>query len=260
MLIAKASKSLKNKPAGTLQIYRNKNSYQYYYRSTPNVKNGTYISKKRMPFIRALAQKSYDQKFLTAAETLRKDILAFPDQYCSPHGMHAFYQFLASVYENLTPARQELVTPYVLPDEMFIQSWLAVEYVGNPFKPDDPELYTNRRERVRSKSEKMIADKLLDLQIPYRYEYPIHIRRLGTVHPDFMILDILTRENVMFEHFGRMHEARYVNKTLTKLEAYEEDGWHLGDSFLFTMESSDHIINMAHFEKIIRRRFPYISS
>ena len=260
MLIAKANKSLKNKPAGTLQVYRNKSSYQYYYRSTPNVKNGTYISKKRMPFIRALAQKSYDQKFLTAAETLRKDILAFPDRYCIPQGMHAFYQLLAAVYENLTPARQELVTPYVLPDDMFIQSWLAVEYVGKPFDPDDPELYTNRGERVRSKSEKMIADKLLDLQIPYRYEYPIYIRRLGTVHPDFMMLDILTRENVMFEHFGRMHEARYVNKTLTKLEAYEEDGWHLGDNFLFTMESSDHIINLTHFEKMIRRRFPYISS
>ncbi len=165
-LIKQARKSLASKPAGSLQIRTNKNSYQYYY-AKPDTEKITYIRKKKMSFIRSLAQKQYDQKFLAAAEILRKEIPA-SSKYCGRSGMHAFYQYLASVYENLSPARQELVTLYVMPDEMFIQSWLAAEYTGKPFSENAPEITTENGERVRSKSENMIADRLLRLGIAYR--------------------------------------------------------------------------------------------
>ena len=83
-------------------------------------------------------------------------------------------------------------------------------------------------------------------------------KKLGKVYIDFTFLDIWNRQNVIYEHFGRMQDADYCSRNLIKLEVYEEEGWHLGEDFLFTMESDDHIINMDHFERLIRHRFPWL--
>ena len=50
------------------------------------------------------------------------------------------------------------------------------------------EIYTERGERVRSKSEKIIADKLFLQNIPYHYERPIYLKGFGMVYPDFCCL------------------------------------------------------------------------
>jgi hypothetical protein len=252
-----ANKSLMHKPEGSLQICRNKNTEQYFYRSAPGIKKGEYIRKEKMAFIRALAQKNYDQQFLAAVDDLEKKLKSgyMPWDYNS---MHDFYQFLASVFQNLTPGRQKLVTPYVMPDKMYIQAWLNFPYMGKPFQPDDPVIETRRGERVRSKSEKFIADKLWEMKLPYRYEFPLITQKLGTIFPDFTLLDIQNRQNVILEHFGRMQDENYCNRTLTKLEVYEQEGWYLGEGFLFTMESAKHLIDLKHFERLIQHRFPYL--
>ena len=50
------------------------------------------------------------------------------------------------------------------------------------------EYYTIKGERVRSKSEKIIADELYRYQIPYKYEFPLtlatHNRNIQ-LYPDF---------------------------------------------------------------------------
>lgn len=252
-----ANKSLLRKPEGSLQICRNKNTEQYFYRSAPNVKKGEYIKKENMTFIRELAQKSYDKLFLAAVDDLEKKLKSWymPWDYSS---MYDFYQFLAAVYQDLTPARQELVSPYVMTDEMYIQAWLDSPYIGKPFHPNDLMIETRNGERVRSKSEKLIADKLLEMGLPYRYEFPLFTQKLGTLYPDFTLLDIRNRQNVIHEHFGRMQDENYCNRTLTKIEIYEQEGWHLGDGFLFTMESDKHIIDLKHFERLIQNRFPWL--
>lgn len=257
-LRGKASESLINKPDGYLQILGNKNTDQYYYHTSAENKKRIYISKKEMDFIRALAQKNYDQKFLAAAAELERKMKSSRILW-DYSNMHDFYQFLGSVYEDLSPARQKLVIPYVMPDEMYIKTWQSVEYTGKSFKSDAPVILSRRGERVRSKSEKIIADMLLEMKLPYRYEYPIVTRKLGTVYPDFTLLDYWNRQIVLLEHFGKMQDADYCNRNLTKIEIYEEEGWHLGESFLFTMESDKHIINMQHFERLIQKRFPWLS-
>ena len=62
----------------------------------------------------------------------------------------------------------------------------------NPY-PKTEELVTNNGEIVRSKSEKIIADLLFMLGIPYVYECPLDTPG-GTIYPDFTILDISTRD------------------------------------------------------------------
>lgn len=55
---------------------------------------------------------------------------------------------------------------------------------------------------MRSKSEKIIADKLYSMGIPYRYEYPLVLERDIVVYPDFTILKIGEQKTLYLEHLG----------------------------------------------------------
>ena len=77
------------------------------------------------------------------------------------------------VYDTLNPYRRELVSPLILSDKEYVNQWLKVEYQGKHFDEEAGIIITEKGERVRSKSEKIIADKLYAMGIPYRYECPI---------------------------------------------------------------------------------------
>ena len=102
-------------------------------------------------------------------------------------------------------------------DEEYAKRWQELEYTGKAFADDAPEIITERGERVRSKSEKIIADKLYMLGIPYRYEYPLVLEGNITIYPDFAILRMPQREEVYLEHFGMMDDEDYVENVLMKL-------------------------------------------
>lgn len=66
----------------------------------------------------------------------------------------------------------------MLKQEEFIKNWEKKEYEGKSFFMGCPEYYTTKGERVRSKSEVIIADSLYRANVPYRYEYPLYLERL----------------------------------------------------------------------------------
>ena len=170
---------------------------------------------------------------------------------------------------KLRPARRLLITPVTLTDSQYAAQWQAVPWKGLPFAPDSPDYTTARGERVSSKSEVIIADTLARHGIPYRYEYPLELnyRRNGrggtsrsdlkdtpthgadtvnsetsyrpgrTVHPDFLCLNVRTRAEFYWEHFGLMDEPDYLERTLAKIKDYAESDILPGKNFLFTMES-----------------------
>lgn len=50
------------------------------------------------------------------------------------------------------------------------------------------EIYTQKGERVRSKSEKTLADYFYYHGIPYKYECPLLLKGFGIIYPDFTFL------------------------------------------------------------------------
>ncbi len=48
-----------------------------------------------------------------------------------------------------------------------------------------PVIITEKGERVRSKTEKMLADFFYRKEILYRYEKPLYLKGYGIVYPDF---------------------------------------------------------------------------
>ncbi|MBP3736941.1 MAG: hypothetical protein J6I56_07970 [Lachnospiraceae bacterium] len=63
-----------------------------------------------------------------------------------------------AVFEKEGTLRQTFLTPVILPDEQYRKEWLDTAYEKKPFQEDTPEHYTQIGERVRSKSEVLIAD------------------------------------------------------------------------------------------------------
>ena len=104
------------------------------------------------------------------------------------------------------------------------------EYKGKEFREDTPLIRSERRERVRSKSEKILADFFYRNQIPYKYECPLHLKNFGTVYPDFTFLSAKTGQEIYWEHDGRMDDPVYAQNAIRKIYAYEENGIYPGSA------------------------------
>ena len=157
---------------------------------------------------------------------------------------------IEDIYENMSLPRQELITPVVLPDDRYITAWLNEEYQGMPFD-NAGSFYSAKGIRVRSKAEVMIADMLEHYDIPYRYEYPITLNGLGLVLPDFYCLNISSRKEIIWEHFGMMDNIAYANKNIKKIAAYEQNGYYAGDNMIMTFESSQVVLDSNLIKKKI---------
>ena len=150
------------------------------------------------------------------------------------------------IYFNLSDERQLLVRPVYLTDEQFIKEWENYKYTPKEFEKNDPEHYSARNERVRSKSEAIIADTLSDMGIPYRYECPIYLKGYGIIHPDFAVLHVKQRRSMFLEHLGKMDEFSYNERTMNRLSLYEKNGIFPGEQLVLTHETRRNPLNRKY--------------
>lgn len=248
-IIESTTASAKNAPEGSLRITHRNHRTQYYYKSKEDSrtgKAGTFIKKENVMLAHSLAQGAYDKKLLSIAQNNLAQILQFLDNY-HPDA-------LEKAYNRLNPQRKKIVTPRVISEEEFVQEWSSVTFQGKDFEKGVAEIYTNKGERVRSKSEKIIADMLLSNGVPYRYEYPILLRGLGTVYPDFTVLNIKTRKEMYWEHLGMMDNADYCEKALHKIDAYIKNDILSGDRLIITHETLRQPLKTVSIEKMIQSK------
>ena len=239
----------KDKLSGKLRIQKKGNSVQYYHvKVEPNPQNNsnqTYIPKKNITLARNLAQRDYDNKLLQEIDNRQKAVSRFLKEYPQAG--------LESTYEELNEYRKKLVHSIIETDEEYAKIWLSAPYVRKIVGEDVPEIFTENGERVRSKSEKMIADKLKQLGIPYRYEAPLKLGRATILHPDFTILNIRERKEYYYEHFGLMDNPEYIESTLKRIGLYEKNGIYPGDKLLFSWETVAMPLNMKVVEGMMKK-------
>ena len=243
--IGNTKKRLLKAPAGTLRISKNHNKLQYYHRKWEGDSCGKYLTRKDHPIAQKLAQKDYDERLLKVLEEQLKSIEQFLKNYdpAAPQ----------KVYENLSDPRKALVKPEFLTDEEFVKRWLSEPYNKLGFKKDDPEFYTTRGERVRSKSEVIIAEALARHNVPYRYEYPIYQDGIPIGAPDFNCLNVRLRKVYYWEHLGMLGNEEYVNRNVKKLETYTLAGDFDESRLILTFETDKHPLNTKVVEEKIRR-------
>jgi len=169
-----------------------------------------YACEKDKKLVRQLCQKDYDQRILSKAQKELKELEKLYDNYED--------KSYESVYQKLHPVRQHLITPIRLPDNEYIKQWEAVSYIPKGFDPDFPEYYTDKGERVRSKSEILIENALQKHHIPYRFEYPYQLDSYSPViHPDFTVLNVRKRKEYIWEHMGKMDDEGYRDYALNRI-------------------------------------------
>ena len=245
--ITKLDNKSKYKPEGHIKIANKKSKCQYYYVEKGDGSSkgnyGRYMKKDELPLIKAIAQRDYDDIALRKAKERKKCIETFINKYSKND--------LKELYNKTHPQRRLLIETDIISDEEYVRRWLAVEYKGKG--GIDEDIITERGECVRSKSEKIIADKLYMLGIPYRYEYPLELENGKRVYPDFTLLNKRTRQEYYLEHFGKMDDIDYCTTAIRKIETYEKSGIYPGEKLLMTYETGKYPLNMMLVEQMIHK-------
>lgn len=245
-IIKEKETSLQNTPEGIINITQSPhNGVQYYYKKDSSDSQKKYMKKRELPLIKKICQKDYDQKVLKSAQNELLQLERLNRNYPK--------QTYEEIYEKMNMNRQELITPVVLPDTEFIKEWERFEYAQKPFSENSPEYYTEKGERVRSKSEILIANALNKHNIPYRYECPLHLKGYGWIHPDFTVLNVRLRKVFYWEHLGKMDDSEYIENTLQRISMYEKNNIFPGKTLILTHETLKHPINTKDIESVITR-------
>ena len=239
-------KRLINVPEGNLRITSSGKHIQYMHckeKDGKYQKQGEYLKKENMSLVRRLAQKSYDQKIKRLADKRLRQIQNINKDYTDND--------IELIYTNMNINRQALVTPVEKTWQQKVAEWKSIPYTGKAFEEGTPEIYTKKGERVRSKSEKLIADTLCDMGIEYKYECPINLIGYGQVYPDFTILSRKTGKEMYWEHDGRMDDPKYSDKAVRKINSYIHNGIIPGDRLMLTFETSNIVLNDRTIKKMI---------
>ena len=144
--------------------------------------------------------------------------------------------------------------PVNICDDEFAKKWMETPYRRKGFGRDAPEFYTIKGERVRSKSEVIIADRLMANGIPYRYECPLKLGK-KIIHPDFTILRMSDRKILYHEHCGKIGDPQYAEDMLVRARDYNRAGILFGDRLFYTFESETVPLDVKNLDDIIRQHY-----
>lgn len=241
-IISRARAGLECAPDGVLRISKDKKQVRYYMIED---NNETYIPRKNQELPRQLAQKSYDRSVLKKAESRLKQIKRITKDYSDDE--------IDQLYLTLNQERQRLIMPVEPTYDQVVANWYAKEYKGKEFKEDTPVILTEKGERVRSKSEKILADYLYRKGVLYKYEQPLYLEGYGTVYPDFTFISRKTHQEIFWEHEGRMDDPGYANSAIKKIKSYEDNGIYIGERLILTFETQSTILNSSDIKKNIER-------
>ena len=152
------------------------------------------------------------------------------------------------------PMYRELILSGLDKTERERAIWMTEDYDKNPYMREKCIFKTPTGEKVRSKSEYIIYNALLDAKIPFRYDSGISLEG-HTVYPDFVIMHPRTGKLYIWEHLGKMDDPEYIEKNIRKLGIYSRNGWVLMKTLLITTETSDQPLDIDQVHWIIEHYF-----
>lgn len=243
-LITLAEKRLrkeKNIDKRTVSTSTRRSGYQYYIQEGGKRK---YVKAKDIWYVRDIMQRDYDENVHRALIIQRNRI----DRFLKLYDVSS----IVKAYDELSDARKQLITPLISTNEQYIEEWRRKYPECQNTFPEQGAYITARGEKVRSKSEKIIADLFDRYRIPYVYEPSLDMGNGHVLYPDFAVLNVPCRKTFFWEHFGLISDSTYAKKTLKKMNMYEECGFSVGRNVLFSLESEDSPLNTKLLERKIR--------
>ena len=236
----KIRQQLKEDSGEVLRLSKSNGTFQYYLKTKDK---RIYIRKKNLQLARSLAQRDYNKKL----EPYIAKNIATLEQFTKNYAPEK----CENCFSRLPAARRALVKPIFMDDATYAKQWQAQKYEPKKDFPTE-NFYTNREERVRSKSEVIIANMLNSKGIPYHYEYPVKINSSLTLYPDFFCLNKRTRQEFYWEHCGKMDDSDYTVKLVQRLTLYSQKNIITGKNLILTMEAQKHPLDVKEVERMIK--------
>lgn len=243
-----AEQHLEVAPEGTLRIASSKRQKQYMYCTDEcevSRTRGRYIRKGELYLAEALAQKAYYIKVQKLAEKRLRQLAKLSKDYEDDE--------IERIYVHEHEERKGMIVPVEETWQQKLDKWLKIPYERKDFAQGTLEIYTKNGERVRSKSEKILADTFFDMGIPYKYECPLFLKEYGTIYPDFTFLSSRTGEEIYWEHDGRMDDPHYAEKAVKKIDSYIKNGIFPGERLIVSYETSGYIMNQKVINALIEK-------
>ena len=243
-IIRQIEHKMKGFPDGRINI-KKRNNKMYFYRAGGDEREKLLTSADKQ-LISDLVQKNYLQKVLKAskeeADALKKLQKRYPDLVAE------------EIYDHLSTDRKKLAKRIGLADDQYVRKWENKTYDPKPFKDGYPVYLTMKGERVRSKSEVIIADRLYANGIPYKYECPLIIGN-EVIHPDFSILRVSDRKVVYLEHCGKADDPEYQEDMVPRINKYILAGIYEGEKLFLTFEADGTPLDVRVLDSMINRHF-----
>lgn len=160
---------------------------------------------------------------------------------------------IEKIFLDEHPERQKLISPVEETFQQKLEKWISQPYTSKGFNEDTPVILTNSGLRVRSKSEKILADYFDSIELKYKYECPLYLKPYGIIYPDFTFLSKRTGKEVYWEHEGMLDNPEYIKSALKKVELYEMNNIFQGENLILTFESSTCVLNTKLMKKKVQR-------
>lgn len=220
-LITIKEHAIKNAPTGSVRIVHRRNKVlQFYKKTTPGDYQGTYMLREEDGLARRLVQKDYNQRALEKARDELRLIKSFQTSLQKKSTDTAF--------AALDETRKTLVTPATLTDAQYAERWQKQPYCKTRKYEENQKLTTDNGE-VDEGSEDYCE-----------------------FHPDFYCLNVRTRQEYAWEHFGKMDDEEYAKRAIEKLSLYSANGYFPGKNLIITMESKNSQIQSHEISRVIK--------
>lgn len=245
-LMRKSRKNLtKYKDMDNISVYTSKSNgcIQFYLYDKHNKKKN-YVRKPDVKNIKKYLQRDYDVRVNEVLSNMHASLTQVVEQY----NVDDIYK----EYENLDNKRKNIVIPIINTRQEYIDEWYTL-YPGmqNTF-PIEGTYVTEKNEKVRSKSEKIIADMLYKYDIPYVYEPRLELSPFTAVFPDFAIMNKRTGKTYYWEHLGLVSDIDYAIKNFLKLQEYISNGVFPGRDLILSIESENKSLDVISVDKMIK--------
>jgi len=239
-LISRAEAEKQELPEGRLRMTHNRGKVRYYH-----CLNGieSYISKQDKELPCQLAQRAYDISVAKKARKRYEQIVTLLNDYSDDE--------IEQIYLSANKERRDLITPHEIPIDQQIKNWLEQPYQVKSFQEGTVVILSERGERVRSKSEKILADYFYRNNIPYLYEKPLHLDGYGVVYPDFTIFSKRLGGEVYWEHEGMMDKPDYAKMAVKKMNLYQKHGIFPGERLILTFETEQEVLSTRIIETLV---------
>ena len=81
----------------------------------------------------------------------------------------------------------------------------------------------------------------------------MYLKGVGIVYPDFTFLSRKTKQEIYWEHDGRMDDRSYVRNAVRKMHANEKNDIYPGERLILTFETEKSVLDTAIVQRIVEK-------